>query len=345
MIIAHWLDVGDFATNGAMRQLGIGLYGSNGHQIHQLVAGHARAKLVAVAGMEPTLAAELGKDTSIRVYPDLASMLADERVQMVSLCSPRRVEQARHAIECLRAGKHVYAEKPAAMNNDELDAVLQAAKEAGRKFHEMAGTVFDAPYYDMRQFIRGGTIGEVVQVFAQKSYPYHDKRSADENIDGGLLRQVGIHAVRMVEHVTGIRVTEMHAVQTTLGDPKNEGLVMACATMLKLANGGVGVMSANYLNPRGFGQWGNEELRIFGDRGMAEVTDGGRRTHVYLADRDAGEIPAVPMARSFLDQMIDEILDGTEMEITLEEELHPLRVVNAACGEMQNSKCKMQNAE
>ena len=328
-----------------MTQLGIGLYGSNGHQIHQLVAGHARAKLVAAAGMEPALAAELAKDASIRVYCDLASMLADGRVQMVSLCSPRRVEQARDAIECLRAGKHVYAEKPAAMKNEELDAILRAAQEAGRKFHEMAGTVFDAPYYAMRQFIRGGTIGEVVQVFAQKSYPYHDKRPADENIDGGLLRQVGIHAVRMVEHVTGIRVTEMHAVQTTLGDPKNEGLVMACATMLRLANGGVGVTSANYLNPKGFGQWGNEELRIFGDRGMAEVTDGGRRTHVYLADRDAGEIPAVPAPRGFFDQVVDEILDGTGMEMTLEEELNPLRVVNEAAGRMLNAKFKMKNAK
>lgn len=266
----------------------------------------------------------------LRVYPDLASLLKDERVQMVSLCSPRRIEQAGHAIECLRAGKHVYAEKPAAVTNDELDVILRAAKSAGRCFHEMAGTIFDAPYYALRKLILSGTIGTVVQLFAQKSYPYYDGRPADEAVDGGLLRQNGIHAVRMAEHATGICVSEMKAVQTTLGDPKGEGLVMACAAMLKLENGGVGAITANYLNPKGFGQWGNEELRVFGTKGMAEITEGGRRTRVYLADRDAGEIPPFLAPRSFFDQVVDEALDGTAMELTLEEELHPLRVVNAA---------------
>lgn len=44
----------------------------------------------------------------------------DETLDLISLCSPSRKNQAKDAIECLRAGKHVYAEKPAAFSEKEL---------------------------------------------------------------------------------------------------------------------------------------------------------------------------------------------------------------------------------
>ena len=66
----------------------------------------------------------------------LDELLADPQVEIISLCSPRRADQARDAIRCLKAGKHVYAEKPAALTEWKLDEILTAAKESGREFHE-----------------------------------------------------------------------------------------------------------------------------------------------------------------------------------------------------------------
>jgi predicted dehydrogenase len=55
------------------------------------------------------------------------------------------VDQASDAIGCLEAGRHVYAEKPSALIEVELDAILKVARRSGRQFLEMAGTIFEAP--------------------------------------------------------------------------------------------------------------------------------------------------------------------------------------------------------
>ncbi|MBQ2277508.1 MAG: hypothetical protein II333_02960, partial [Clostridia bacterium] len=62
----------------------------------------------------------------------------------------------------------------------------------------------------------------------------------------------------------------------------------AASLTMSLQNGGVASVAMNYLNPSGFPGWGNESVRVFGTRGMVELTDGGKRTHLYT-DHDEGE--------------------------------------------------------
>lgn len=308
--------------------LGVGIFGLFGHQIHQTLRKHPRARVVAAAGCEP---AELKYPPEelhdVRHYASLEELLKDDRVRLVSLCSPVRAEQANQAIACLEAGKDVYAEKPCAMSEVELDRILAAAQRTGRAFHEMAGTTFAQPFMAMRKVIQEGTIGQIVQVFAQKSYPYHDRRPDDERIDGGLIRQAAVHATRMIEHVSGIPIEHVQAIETTYGDPKNSGLRMAAAMTLRLANGAVGALTANYLNPKATGVWGYEELRFFGTQGLVESVEGHQRTRLLVGDQDRGPLDTSQPVLSFLDHYLNHLLDGAPMPLSPEEELHPTRIV------------------
>ncbi|MDR1061022.1 MAG: Gfo/Idh/MocA family oxidoreductase [Clostridiales bacterium] len=302
--------------------LGVGLYGDNGHQIQNLLKGHGKARLVAVAGFSSA------PPEGARLCASLDEMLGDGEIGLVSLCSPVRAEQAAHAIACLEAGKHVYAEKPCAMSEGDLDAVLAAASRAGLIFREMAGTAFEEPYLSMREIVASGRIGDVVQVLVQKSYPYHSGRPQDEAADGGLLLQVGIHALRLVEHVAGRKIAEISAFETSLGNPApGGGLRMAANISARLDNGGLASIIANYLNQRGHGEWGNDHLRVFGTKGFAESADGGRRTRLVVGDADCGEIRARQGqgAPSYFDMLVDAILGRGEMPISSEDELSPLR--------------------
>lgn len=305
----------------------VGLYGLNGHQIHAHLVGHSHARLVAIAGFSrESLPEALRDDPTIRVHQDLASLLNDDAVQLVSLCSPLRRDQAGHAIATMEAGKHVYAEKPCAISEAELDSIIEAADRTGMKFREMAGTAFEEPYRTMREIVAAGTLGTVIQVYAQKSYPWHDKRPADEAVDGGLIAQNAIHAVRFVEHVAAVRVADVVAQDTTLGDPAGSGGRMASTLMMRLENGGLATIVANYLNPRGIGRWGNEELRIWGTDGMLESTDGGTRTRLVVGQQDRGPVPT-GRSLDYFDLMVDELRGAGTMPLTLEAELHPTRVV------------------
>ena len=127
---------------GAMR-IGVGLYRVNGHQIQHDLEGHPDAELVATAAFHQAWLTDAQQgDRTIRHYETLGELPQDDRVQLVSLWSPRRRDQAEESIRCLEAGKHVYAEKPCAMTEEDLDATRGAVERTGMQFHEMAGTAF-----------------------------------------------------------------------------------------------------------------------------------------------------------------------------------------------------------
>jgi predicted dehydrogenase len=305
--------------------IGIAIYGSNGHQIHEALVKNSQAKLVATAGFPlEKLPAGLREDTSIRHGKTLDDLLNDPRVDLISLCSPLRKDQAQETIRALKAGKHVYAEKPCALTEADLDAIMQTSRETGSLFHEMAGTAFDRPYFAMRKIVHSGRIGEVVQVIAEKSYPYHPDRPQDEAIDGGLIGQCAIHALRMVEHVAGTPIASVTAMETLLGNPRVGDLRMASALMLRLKNGGIASVTANYLNPRGTGTWGDESLRILGTLGMVESTRGGQQTRLVIGNENLGELENIPGV-DYLDAFLQTIRGDGKMPLTLEEELSPTR--------------------
>lgn len=308
------------------KKVRVGLYGNNGHQLNFLLKGHPQAEVTACAHYE--LPGDTPGGVSFTRHESLLALAMDPNVDLISLCSPRRATQVDDAILCLQNGKHVYAEKPCALSEPELDRVLAAADASRRHLRDMAQTAFDSPYPQMREVVRSGELGEVVQVFVQKSYPWHGGRPQDEAVDGGLTLQVGIHAARFVEHVAGVRIGALELMETTHGNPVSHGgLRMAAALQGRLENGGLVVMALNYLNPRGLGIWGNDHLRIFGTKGMVEATDGGTRTACIIGEAAPRVLPPLAVPQDHADDYFRFILENKPMPLSLEEELHPLRVL------------------
>ena len=305
----------------------VGLHGTNGHQIHGALVAHPLARLVALSDFAPEkLPPALRKDPGIRHHATFDALLAVAYVDLVVLCSARRADQANDALRALRAGKHVLAEKPCALTEADLDALLATAQKTGRVFREMAGTAFGQPYLAMREIVRSGRLGEVVQIVSEKSYPYFDGRPQDEALDGGLITQNAIHALRFVEHVACAPIATIHAAETALGNPvATGGLRMAASLLLTLQNGGVASLSANYLNPRGSGVWGEESLKILGTRGFVESRSGGAFTRLVIGDTDHGPLSLTPPRDSWLMTFFASLLGRAELPLTAEEELSPTR--------------------
>lgn len=319
--LAGWAQAGA-AESG--RRLGVGLYGSNGHQLRpDGLAKHAHARLVAVASVRAATLPE-----GVKRHDSLAALLADPAVEIVSLCSPRRADQAADAIRCLEAGKHVYAEKPVALTEAELDRVLAVAQRTGKRFHEMAGTAFAQPYLTMRELVREGAVGDVIQILVQKSYRYGQARAQDEAIDGGMFLQAGIHAARMVEHVGGVRIQTISGWETKFGKPETGDGKIAGAVQIGLENGGLATIIINYLNPPNTGlPHGNETLRIFGTKGFIESVDGGQRTRLATPGKMIEPLERSGPARDYFDFVAASIVSGAPMPLTLEQEFHPLRLL------------------
>jgi len=315
-----------------LKKIQVALYGNNGHQIQKQLLDNPRTCLIAIGSINPENLRDPNQKKTEILHQNysLDEILNNDQVDLISFCSPMRSEQAAQCIRAMECGKHVYAEKPCAMNERDLDSLIETSNRTGQQFHEMAGTAFENPYFSMRELIAAGKIGEVVQVLAQKSYPYRDTRPADENVDGGLILQVGVHGLRYIEHVAGVRVSDIQACETSQGNPRKDNLKMAAAFMMKLENGGVASLTANYLNQRGFGQWGNEHLRIWGTKGFVEATDGGVNTRLVIGEEDCGPLNLLNQSKKYFETFLDFLIDEKPMPLTLEDELHPTRMVMRA---------------
>src|SRR5262245_6696786 len=68
---------------------------------------------------------------SIKKYESLEALLADPEIDLIDVCNPTHLHPET-AIAALKAGKHVMVEKAIALQPEQADAMLAAAKQAGK---------------------------------------------------------------------------------------------------------------------------------------------------------------------------------------------------------------------
>ncbi|MFH1007166.1 MAG: Gfo/Idh/MocA family oxidoreductase [Candidatus Latescibacterota bacterium] len=319
-----------------MHQLRIGCHGVNGHQILGVSATLKHAAVTALSGVSKAQCGDLKKQhphlaKALQWVPSLEVLLRDPDVDMISICSPRRDEQADDIIRSLEAGKHVYAEKPLALTLEDLRHIREAVARSGKALRAMTGASYVPAFVAMKEIVDSGQIGSVVQVCAQKSYPYHDERPQDRGVDGGLITQAGIHAISFIRWVTGLDFLTVSAFDTSVGNPGKGRLQMAAAMSFSLNNGAVGVVNCNYLNPQKFGWWGDDRLRVYGTEGMVESFRGGTRVRLATHQQEHREMPVpeeIPGAH--LAAFIDLLTTETPMRVSAADSLVETEVVIAA---------------
>lgn len=315
----------------AVKTLKVGLFGTNGHQVERQFPDVGEAELVAVCGIEPGRLSHLSALPVM--YDDYADFLNHPGLELVSICSAARARQYDDIKAALMSDKHVYAEKPLVMQPWQTAELLALARSRGLTLRDMSTTIYESPYAEMREWVASGAVGEVVQVYVQKSYPYAEWRPQDEDIDGGLMLQVGIHAMRLIEQVALLRVEAISALQTGLGNPRAEGnLQMAAGINIRMKNGAIGLVVLNYLNGLA-DPWCNDQLRIFGTRGFVESTDGGRRVTAAI-DGKRQRLPRKLPDHTHFQWVVKEILGEPTPLLSAEAEL---RSLHAAIGARESA--------
>ena len=112
----------------------IGIIGAGGMTVYHIPGFRkAGAEVVAVADPNAAAAARCaGKHGIPLSYASAEEMLAKERLDAVSVITPNRFH-APLAIAALKAGKHVFCEKPPALDAHEAVAMAKAAEKSGRR--------------------------------------------------------------------------------------------------------------------------------------------------------------------------------------------------------------------
>jgi predicted dehydrogenase len=94
-------------------------------------------------------------------YPELDELIADANLDLIDVCLPPSLH-AKVAIAALKAGKHVFCEKPIALNPADAKRMVDAARKAGRQL--MIGQVL--PFFPEHKFayeaITSGRYGKLL---------------------------------------------------------------------------------------------------------------------------------------------------------------------------------------
>jgi len=137
--------------------------------LHAKAVARARgARLVAVCDLDPEAAQALAAQCGVEALTDFEQVLARADVQLVNIVTPDELH-APMAVAAARAGKHALVEKPIAMNLAELDAVMDAAEQAGVKIMCAQSLRFRPKFRAIKQAVESGRIGR--PVFARISSP------------------------------------------------------------------------------------------------------------------------------------------------------------------------------
>jgi len=229
--------------------IGIGVVGLGEiGQVH--VEGALRtpaAELAAVVDLDAELCASTARRTGARAHTSLEALLADDRVDAVSVCLPHALHLP-VALQAITAGRHVLLEKPMAIDAGQCRAIVSAADEAGVLVGVSHNQLFYPPHMKAKMLIDAGTIGR--PVFLRLRLGIGGKcpgwRSDVAAAGGGLLFDAGVHRFYLARHLFG----EVEVVHAVLDRPSAEGEDIAIVT-LRFANGALGVIEANYHGPAG----------------------------------------------------------------------------------------------
>ncbi len=84
-----------------------------------------------IAEITPELAQTRAQEMGFnRATDDWRKLVADPNIDVVDICSPNFLHKEM-AMEAIKHGKHVYCEKPLALNSEDAKEMVEAAKQAG----------------------------------------------------------------------------------------------------------------------------------------------------------------------------------------------------------------------
>ena len=121
----------------------------------------AGAEIVAIADMNAEAATKAAQEWKIpKSYSSVEQMLEESGADAVSIIVPNKFHGPL-SIQCLHAGKHVFCEKPPALNAEEVRQMIVAAENAGRTLMFNFNNRARPESYKIMDLISDGTIGKI----------------------------------------------------------------------------------------------------------------------------------------------------------------------------------------
>ncbi len=181
-------------------------------------------RVSAIYSSRPLDAAEVAArhGAGITCYHDLSAMLADPKIQVVSVCSYPQ-DHAKHAVVAAEAKKHLIIEKPLALNWDDCMAIQKAVRAADVHTCVCFECRFSSQFQTVKAIIDRGLIGRIH--YAEVDY-YHGigpwygqfRWNIRKESGGSSLLSAGCHAMDALLFCMGPEVEVVSSYAAAFGE-------------------------------------------------------------------------------------------------------------------------------
>jgi|Deesub1362A_J573_1020465.scaffolds.fasta_scaffold01868_9 myo-inositol 2-dehydrogenase/D-chiro-inositol 1-dehydrogenase len=283
------------------KKLKIGLIGAGriGRLHAQNLAHHVPGvELCAVADVIEEAAVELSQKLGIpRATTDYHELLKDPDIDAVLICTSTDTH-AEIIKAAAAAGKHIFCEKPLALDLAEIDAALSAVNEAGLILQVGFQRRFDPNFRRLKELLAGGAIGQP-WLLKITSYDPAPPPISYIRVSGGIFLDMTIHDFDMARYLIG-EVKEVYATGSVLVDPeigKAEDIDTAVVT-LRFVSGALGVITN--CRKATFGH--DQRIEVLGEKGALFAENPLPHTAVLA---DEGGYRSAPLHYFFVERYRD----------------------------------------
>jgi predicted dehydrogenase len=332
-----------------MEPVGIGIIGTGNISDAYLKAapGFPVLRMVACADINMEAARAKAEAYGIEAM-EVAALLADPRIEVVlNLTTPQHHVPV--GLQVITAGKHVYAEKPLAVELSEAVKLVAAAEAAGLRVGSAPDTFLGGSHQTARAALDDGIIGEVVAGSAHMMVPGHELWHPNPDFyykaGGGPMLDMGpyyltclVNMIGPVRAVTGA-VACAHETRTIASGPRAGEVVTVevpthISGILDFANGAQVTITTS------FDVWkhGHNHIELYGRTGAMIVPDPNRFDGAVMVADGKGEWRELPQAHGYGDgnyrilglaDMATAIRAGRPHRAGLELALHVLEIMEA----------------
>ena len=267
-----------------MALLGAGRIG----QLHgRLLAAQPKVDEVVIWDIDFDRAREAASAINGLAAPSLEEALRGADAAVIAASTNAHATLARETVD---RRMPTFCEKPLAFDLPETLELVDRIEAAGVPFQVGFQRRFDPAYREARRLVESGDLGTVylVRLIAHDHEPPPD---AYIPVSGGLFRDSSIHDFDALRWLLGQEVEEVYATGSVRGFPifERHDDVDTAATVLRLADGTLGVLSQTRHDPLGY----DIRMEIVGSRDAVAVGLG-QRTPIRSLEADAPTLAGPP---------------------------------------------------
>ena len=269
-------------------------------------------------------------------------LLDDPEIDAILIGSPSS-EHAPQLIECAEAGKHIFCEKPIALNPEIIRNALAEVDKSGVKLQVGFNRRFDPNFSAVQHQVASGALGDphIIRITSRDPAPPPAEYVAGS---GGMFLDMTIHDFDMVRFLSGSEVTEVHAYGAVLVDPEigKAGDIDTAVISLKFTNGALGIIENSRKAVYGYDQ----RVEIFGSKGTA-MADNNTPTSMVVFN-ESGTIRDKPLyffleryEAAFIDEMkafVNAIREDKTTAVSGKDGLAPVLIALAAQDSLKRGK-------